>query len=303
MTGKKAKRNRLAALLGAVLGTGIGGGAMAIEPGLPDAYPLGNESYMTGALPPPGVYGMIFVRRNDFDSLRDNDGHRVPVDFKLTANVIAPRIVWVPGVKAFGGDLVFHGIAPLVDLDVKLGGASQSKQGLGDMVLGVGSGYHLSPNLHLIPGIDLMLPTGRYDEGDLANLGNNRFSIQPLVNITYVDPAGFNGDLKLMYTFNGENRATDYRSGQEFIADYDLGYGLGNGWVLGVGGYYYRQTTDDRRFGDDIADSKGRGTGFGPVIKYDSGRGWFVTAKWQNDSGARNRPQGESFVVKAVFPL
>lgn len=303
MNRKNPNNNRLVALLVAVLGMGVGDGALAIEPGLPDAYPLGNESYMTGALPPPGVYGMVFVRRNHFTSLRDDNGDRVPVDFKLTANVVAPRIVWVPGVKAFGGDLVLHGIAPLVDLDVKLAGASQSKRGLGDIVLGVGSGYHLSPNLHVIPGVDVMLPTGRYREGDLANLGNNRFSIQPLVNITYVDPAGFNGDLKLMYTFNGKNRATDYRSGQEFVADYDLGYGLGNGWVLGVGGYVHRQITADRQFGEDVPHSKARGVGFGPVVKYDSGSGWFVTAKWQKDSAVRNHASGDSFVVKAVFPL
>lgn len=277
--------------------------AQATEPGLPDVYPLGLESYMTGALPPPGLYGMVYVRRNDFDRLRDNRGKKIPVSFSLKANVVVPRLVWVPGVKALGGDLVLHAIAPLVDLKVKMAGQSQSKSGLGDMVFGVGSGYHLSPQLHILPAIDVFAPTGRYRKHDLANLGSNHWTVQPLVNISYADPAGFNGDLKLMYNINRRNSSTKYRNGQEFIADFDAGYGLGNGWVVGVGGYFYRQTTDDRLRGHKVSSNKGRSVAIGPAIKYDSGKGWFLTAKWQQDSSVRNRPEGHAFTLKAVFPL
>lgn len=277
--------------------------ALATEPGLPDVYPLGLESYLTGALPPPGLYGIVYARHNDFDRLRDNHGRKIPVNFSLKANVIVPRLVWVPGVKAFGGDLVLHAIAPLVDLKVKMAGQSQSKSGLGDMVFGVGSGYHLSPNFHILPAIDVFAPTGRYRKHDLANLGSNHWAIQPLVNFSYVDPAGFNGDLKLMYTFNRRNSSTKYRNGEEFIADFDVGYGLGNGWVVGVGGYFYRQTTEDRVDGHKLSSSKGRSQAIGPAIKYDSGKGWFLTAKWQQDSGVRNRAEGQAFTLKAVFPL
>lgn len=281
----------------------LAGNAMAVEPGLPDTYPLGNESYMTGALPPPGTYGMVFFRSNHFDALKDNNGNNLPVDFKLTANVVAPRFVWVPSVKALGGDMVLHAIAPLVDLNVKLNGATQSKRGLGDMVVGIGTGYHLSPNLHVIPAIDVIAPTGDYKAGDLANLGNNHWGIQPMVNVTYVNGTGFNGDIKAMYTFNSTNRATDYRNGQELVIDYDAGVGLGNGWGVGVGGYYYRQMTNDQLAGQDVLNNKARGVGFGPAIKYDSGKGWFVTGKWQADSGVRNHAAGNSLVIKAVFPL
>lgn len=59
---------------------------------------------------------------------------------------------------------------------------------------------------------------------------------------------------------------------------------VSNGWGLGVGGYFHRQITSDRQFGDDVPDSyKARGIGFGSVVKYDSGSGWFVTEKWQED--------------------
>ncbi len=279
------------------------GSAHAREPGLAGVYPMGNETYMTGALPPPGLYGMVFLRHDGADELKDNSGDKIPVDFKLRADAIAPRLVWVPGAKLFGGDFVAHAILPLVNLKVSLAGTSQTKSGIGDMVFGIGTGYHLSKNLHVIPGIDVFAPTGVYHKTDLANIGTNHWSIQPLVNVTYVDPGAFNGDIKAMYTYNTRNDATHYKSGQEFHIDYDAGWGLGNGWVLGVGGYAYWQITDDKINGHRVPGNKGRAFAMGPAIKYDSGKGWFVTAKWQKDFGVRNLPEGDAVVIKAVFPL
>ncbi len=37
------------------------------------------------------------------------------------------------------------------------------------------------------------------------------------------------------------------RSGKAFHADYGLGWGFGNGWVAGIGGYAFMQTTNDSR--------------------------------------------------------
>lgn len=106
-----------------------------------------------------------------------------------------------------------------------------------------------------------------------------------------------------MYDFNLRNSDTDYRSGQELHADYSLGWGVGYGWVLGVGGYIYRQTTDDRQNGDRLEDNKGRAFAIGPSIKYSGASGWFVTAKWQKESDVRNRPEGEAYWIKLTLPL
>ena len=106
-----------------------------------------------------------------------------------------------------------------------------------------------------------------------------------------------------MWTFNQRNHATDYRSGQEFIVDYSAGWGFGNGLTVGAGGYVYRQMTDDSQAGQTIAGNRGRAFAIGPSIKYDSGKGWFVTAKYQMETDVRNRPEGAAFWLKAVFPL
>ncbi|WP_238211281.1 transporter, partial [Pseudomonas sp. PAGU 2196] len=221
------------------------------------SYPLGAENYMSGAMPPPGVYGQLFVNHYEADNLRGNDGSKLPVDFRVRANAIVPRLIWVSDYTVLGGSLALHAIVPLVDLKVSVNGQSQHNRGLGDVIFGPALGFHHSDKFHSILAFDMIAPTGRYDKHDLANPGRNYWVFEPVYAMSYVDPAGLNLDTKVMYDFNRSNPDTDYRSGQEFHVDYAVGWGLGNGWVLGVGGYYYRQTTDDRQDGERIEDNKG----------------------------------------------
>jgi hypothetical protein len=286
-----------------VAALGLCAGLAQATEGGGSSYAMGAENYLSGALPPPGLYGQLFLNRYRADSLRDDDGEPVPADFDLAANVIAPRLVWVTEQQLLGGQLAFHTILPLVDLEVELNGQQQRERGLGDATFGVAVGHHWSDKLHSIAALDVIAPTGRYDEDDLANLGRNHWAVLPVLAVSYLDPRGLNADIKAMYTFNLENSDTDYRSGQELHADYSIGWGLGNGWVLGVGGYAYLQTTDDRQDGNTVEDNKGRAFAIGPSIKYASDSGWFVTAKWEKETQVRNRPEGEAFWVKLTVPL
>ncbi|MEM5427715.1 SphA family protein [Cupriavidus oxalaticus] len=267
-------------------------------------YPVGAENFSCCALPPPGVYGLAYGEHYSADSLRGNDGNEVPIPgFRVRSTAVVPRLVWVTNQQLMGGSLAFHGVLPLVNLEVKTAAASQSKTGIGDMTLGTALGWHHGPNLHTVLGVDLFLPTGAYNKNDLANIGRNYWAVQPLFGITYIDPEGFNGDMKVMYTFNMINRDTDYRSGQELIIDYAVGYGIGAGWVVGAGGYFYQQTTEDKQAGNIVPNNKGRAWAIGPSIKYDSGKGWFATLKYEFETGVRNRAQGSALWVRAIFPL
>lgn len=266
-------------------------------------YPMGAENFMVGAMPPPGFYGQVYGQRYQADRLRDNDGKALPLDFSLEANVIAPRLVWVTEQELLGGKLAFHSIVPLVDLKVSINGESQRKREVGDITIGAGLGYHLSEKSHVAVGLDVFAPTGKFDRDELANIGRNHWTIQPVAAFTHVDPEGLNVDVKAMYDFNTRNSDTDYRSGQELHADYSLGWGVGSGWVLGVGGYVYQQTTTDKVNDDRVEDNKGRAFAIGPSVKYTSSDGWFLTAKWQQESGVRNRPEGEAYWLKLTFPL
>ena len=52
-----------------------------------------------------------------------------------------------------------------------------------------------------------------------------------------------------------------------------------------------------------LADSKASAMAIGPNLKYDSGKGWFVTVKWQAEAKAKNTTEGKALWIKAVFPL
>jgi hypothetical protein len=285
-------------LLGAACGTAChataGGGSL---------YPLGVENFAAGALPPPGLYGMVFGQHYRADTLKDGAGNSVPLPFSVRADVIAPRLVWVSGKRVAGGDLAFHAIVPLVDLDVSIAGRTQNKTGLGDITTGFSVGWHHSPKLHSLAGLDLFVPSGRHAANDLANIGRHHWAAEPLYVLSYIDPAGFNGDVKLGYLVNRADSSLGYRDGQEAHADYALGWGAGNGWTAGASGYWYRQVTADRAGGSAVADSKGRAFAIGPSVKYASPAGWFITVKWQKEFAVRNRAEGSAFWLKAVFPL
>jgi hypothetical protein len=267
-------------------------------------YPNGVENFVAGAVPPPGIYGLLYGTHYTADRVKNKNGDDQPIPgFKLTANVVASRFVWVTGVRALGGDLTFHAIVPIVDLKLRAGGSSFHKSGIGDSTVGIAVGHHFSANLHSAMALNVFLPTGAYDKSQGLNLGRNYFAVEPMYAVTYVSPNGFNGDIKAGYIFNARNKDTEYRSGREFHFDYAIGWGLGKSWTVGAGGYVYQQVTDDSRAGVTVDGSKGRAFAIGPSVKYDSGKGWFATAKWQKESAVRNRAQGDAIWLKAVFPL
>ena len=297
---KSIAKNTLVAIAAAM----ACGATLATEGG-GSIYPVGTENYLCCALPPPGVYGMLFGQHYSANKVRGNDGQVVtPPTFKVTANAVAPRIVWVTPETVAGASLAMHAILPIVSLDVNVApGLSQKKTGIGDMVFGPALGWHHSPKLHTLLALDFFAPTGKFDKNDLANIGRNYWSIQPIAGVSYIDPNGPNADAKVMWNYNLKNKDTGYTSGQELIVDYSVGWGLGNGWTLGAGGYAYQQLNDDKLNGATVSYNKGRAFAIGPSIKYDSGKGWFVTAKYQTESSVRNRAEGSAFWLKAVVPF
>lgn len=267
-------------------------------------YPNGAEGYTTAAVPPPGVYGLLYGTHYSADQLNDSHGNSMGVPgFKIQATSIVPRLGWVPGNKLFGGDLAFHAVLPITALKVSAAGASQSKSGLGDITLGTALGYHHSPSLHTLWGVDVVLPTGSYDRNDMANIGRNHSAIDLTFAVSKMQPSGLNADLRLGYLINQKNDDTGVRSGDELHGDYAIGWGMGNGWTVGLGGYFRQQLSSDEAAGVKLANSKTKALAVGPAIKFDSGRGWFITAKWQKETDVENGPKGNAVWVKAVFPL
>ena len=278
------------------------GAACATEGG-GSIYPNGSENYLVSDMPPPGVHVLEYLSGYSADQLRDNNGNQVPIDFKLNVTAAATRVIWVTNQTLFGGQLGFHAIVPFVNVGASVNGAGQTKSGLGDSTFGPGLGYHVSENLHFVVAVDINAPTGEYDRHDMVNLGRNYWNAEPLAGVTYKQENGMNADLKVMYDFNARNNATDYRSGQELHADYALGWGFGKSFIAGAGGYIYQQTTNDNVGGSTVPNNRGRTMAIGPSVKYDNGRGWFFTAKYEKEFDVKNRSEGDGWWIKMVIPM
>ena len=265
--------------------------------------PPGIESTASGALPPPGVYGIAYYRNYQASSAKDNNGNTVTgPSFKLNANVLVNRFVWVTPHQVAGGSLAFQAVVPVAHASLDVApGISQSRTGLGDSALGVGIGWHFSEKLHALGALDLSIPTGRYREHDLANVGKNHWAISPKLGFTYIQKEGLNWDLRNSLVFNRKNSDTNYRSGVEWFADYTLGWGFGNGLVAGVTGYVYQQISNDKQDGQTLHGSKGRAMAFGPSIRYTTDRGLMLSAKLEHEFKVRNRADGRSLWLRAVF--
>jgi len=276
--------------------------ADATEGGGLGVYPDGLENYLSGALPPPGVHALLYGGLLKYDKVRDNAGHQIAIpDFGVDVAVLAPRLIWVTKEKLLGGDLAWHAVLPLLNVKFKAAGASWSSTGLGDISFGPALGFHASPSLHYVAAVDVVAPTGRYSSSDPSSLGKNYWSIQPILAISQIDPAGFNADAKLMLDLNRRNTATQTTSGRALHADYALGWGFGNGWAAGVGGHVFLQTSSDS--GPAAAPGKARVVAIGPSLRYFDGKGTLLTLKLQQEFSVRNRPEGRQLFVKASLPF
>jgi len=268
-------------------------------------YNGGVENFFTGAAPPPGTYLLAYGEYYTADRLKDNSGNDVPVppDFKVRAEAAVLRGIWVTPYTFLGGSPLLEVIVPLVDLKVTAGGHSTSDSGIGDIYVGGGLAFHHSPTLHSVVALDVILPTGSYSQTSAANVGRNYVTYEPIWSGSLINPNGFSADFKAVVNFNQKNSATDYKSGDELFVDYSAGWGLGNGWVAGVGGYVREQFTDDKLHGADLPSSRARVFAIGPSFAYNNGKGWLITAKWQGETAVRNTLQGSAFWVKTTIPF
>lgn len=292
---------RFAIGMAILAGATMGATAHATESG-GGAYPNGAESVAVAQLPPPGTYLLAYSNYYAADRLNDADGHSAVPDFSVDAFANIARFVHVTDKKILGATFAMQAFVPVVDLTVHAAGARQHKFGLGDMIV---NPFILGWNqgkLNVVATMDTFVPTGRYRKGDLANIGRNYWTFEPVLALTYADPKGGPElSAKLMYDFNTKNKATDYRSGQEFHVDMAAAYNF-NPLTVGVSAYYYAQTTDDKQGGVRVAPDGYKGEAFaaGPLLRYQLGH-VPITAQWQHEFHAENRPQGEKFWLKAAF--
>ncbi|OPY65924.1 MAG: hypothetical protein A4E63_02784 [Syntrophorhabdus sp. PtaU1.Bin050] len=271
-------------------------------------YPGTMEDFYAGLLPPEGVYLIDYMPIVQSNRLAGNNGKEADgVDFKMDGIFNAPRILFVTPWKIAGGNFCFHIFPSAGYLHVSVNGKSQSKTGIGDLDLGPAIKWHFK-DFHMVAGLDLYMPTGAYDKDDLANIGLNYWTINPLMAFTYIGGKdaplpGFEVSGKLDYMFNTVNAATGYKSGQQFGVNYLIGQHFGS-WGVGINGQWMIQTTDDK-IRNEPANFNGNRTSWfsvGGAVSYQLPKG-SVTAKYVTDVSNKNCAKIDKILLKFVYPF
>ncbi len=194
-----------------------------------------------------------------------------------------------------------------VDLEGTVGPLSEKENtnGLGDIqVVPFGLAWN-KDYFHFSLSENIIAPSGQYDKTKLANVGRNYWGFETILGFTWLEEKRGNEiSFTACYTFNTENKDTDYKTGDEFHMDYTLAQFFSEELAAGLVGYLYRQTTGDSGSGYDALNSmlgkdldgyKSKGAGIGPAIMWSPKIGTAplnLAAKWLYEYEGTNRLKG-----------
>ncbi len=299
--------------------------------------PLGAVAFFSGVTPP----GEAFVIKEYIDyyrakKLETNHGyglnHTVSLKTegyaldKLQVLDFITRILYVSPLKisvaGLDGYLLGHADIPVISPGIKIDlptDQSDHHTGVGDVTVGPGIGWHTKSGLfHFVTAVDITAPTGQWGPSRLVNVGNNVWSVSPIIEATLFLPwhPSLEFDIKMDYSFNSTNDdyiimlptaekignkslvglRTNLTPGQDFHVDYTVAYvlsktGAEHQFRVGATGYFYRQTTDDETNVGRVKNNLGEVFAIGPGVWW-SYKHWIAEAHVDYEVEARNRPQG-----------
>ena len=244
-------------------------GVSTYRPGLMDLF--------AGYLAPPGTTLVkTYFLFQDASSNAVTQNGRIEADAHTTTYTSALFTAHITGLPMLGSYWAFGAITQIriaaQSLRVGPVGLSVAPQtstvgGLGDLiVLPVMLNWNFG-QFHLMTALAFYAPTGSYDRQRIINIGTNRWAVEPDLGLTWMDKEhGRHASVYVGYTINSENTASDYRSGQEFHADFVLAQHLPHGFVVGMAGYALQQTTADSGRGAIFGAFRGRVLALGPLV-------------------------------------
>lgn len=296
------------------------GGAMALagqasatelwEPHLPGV----DEGLAAGALPPPGVYGVL---NNYWASYNAYNPQANKINgTSLSALVEVPIILWVPGVKFLGADYAaaaafpfdYTNFAPQQNTGNGGGGGNW---GTYNTVLVPGQLSWTIGDFHVLTGLSVYvadasstmanLVNGHWLRGGLPS-GNGYWAIQPDLGLSWLhDGWNLSASMHLPIPVSSTTATNyDYRSGAMFQADYTVTKTIDK-WTFGVGAYQVNQLNSDTNNGQNVHNIAIR-YALGPIVGYQFG-GINVQAIVNQSVYTRNTVGGTFFNVRMVVPF
>ncbi len=296
-----------------------GGPAGATEQG-GSSYPVGVELGY-GDMLPPGLYNLAYYSRSQASSLKGNSGQDLGwARYRVTADTISYRMQYVWNATLLGAGAESALVVPFPAIDVEkrvspaLPDTSGRRFGMTDPLVVPLRLAWKGESLNQSAALEIIAPLGTYDVNATVNTGRNYWQFAPAYMLSYRPWEATVFGLKLRYGMNSKNKAANYRSGDEFTSEYIAGYKLSPSVTLGLQGYFFRQTTDDRLNGQPTSATNGRliGTGIGnrgsanaigPYLSYRVSPRFAVTVKYQQDFDVKNRGEFNRLWLQVLLPF
>ena len=295
---------------------------------------FGFNDTLIGLPPAPGLYLRDDVTVQLSNRVNDQDGNKLSIRLggnnlalKFRENVAADVVSFayvpdykIPYINATVGIAAFDELASAhVGFTSGLGipeRRSQTNGGFGDLnIVPLFLGFDLPrTDFHaILAPFTFTAPVGRYSRSLSSNIGLNYYTWRPSLGITYINKTGQEASFNLGGFVNSQNQATGYKSGSEFYAGYAFQQYLSPRFAFGIGGYYYRQISDDKLHGKTVnaisaADILNGGPGnrgetfaIGPIISYNPTNSIVFEAHWDHEVLAYNRDQREIIYARGTI--
>lgn len=289
----------------------LAGAALAAED-RKSVYLFGVRAGMAGFSAPPGFYA------SSFTYFYSGDERSKGLKLDATAVLDVVSLLYVAEEKILGGRFGFGVYAPMgiqrVTAAVSASGlragpwnsVTNEARALGDPLALAFIGWQTG-NFHIKLSGMVNVPVGDYTKTRIANIGLNRWAGDVTASVTWFDPSSkVEVSVSPGFTFNGENPATNYKTGTEFHVEAAVMLHVTPSFSAGLAGFHYQQITGDSGRGAVFGPLKGQVSAIGPNLSYNFQVGKtpiYASARWLQEFNARNRLQGSVGFLTLLMPL
>lgn len=283
---------------------------------------LGFTSFLDGGPPAgPGVYITQYLQYYSANQLNDKDGRAFNIPgTDISAWVSLTQLLYQSDTTAlFGGKWGLDVIVPYVSIDASydVAGPEDNGAGLGDILIGpylqwdpiMGKNGPLF--MHRIE-LQMIFPTGKYDQEKELNPGSNFFSFNPYWAGTLFITPKWTVSTRIHYLWNDKNNdpnrsyrlnfgASETQAGQAVHVNFATAYEVISKMLrIGVNGYYLKQITDTKVDGRSLSGTRETALGVGPgaLISFSPDTHLFFNTYFE--TSVKNRPEGTRSTLRLV---